>query len=130
VDGTLIRTDRCAAPGPTVRGDRPDQRVDLWWSGKHGCQGLAALLDGQVHLRRQPAAGAAQRVIGRLADRRHALFLGMTAGAGGVGVSPVNRGVHRHHPLDQPGLGADRLRPVRIAAHLPACGYTADYATA
>lgn len=28
IDGTLIETDRCAAPGPT-RG------VDLWWSGKH-----------------------------------------------------------------------------------------------
>ena len=28
VDGTLIRTDRIATPGPT-RG------VDLWWSGKH-----------------------------------------------------------------------------------------------
>jgi hypothetical protein len=39
VDGTLIRTDRCAAPGPTVRGDRPDRRLDLWWSGKHGCHG-------------------------------------------------------------------------------------------
>jgi DDE superfamily endonuclease len=39
VDGTLIHTDRCAAPGPTTRGDRPDRRVDLWWSGKHGCHG-------------------------------------------------------------------------------------------
>jgi DDE superfamily endonuclease len=39
VDGTLIRTDRCAAPGPTVRADRSDRRVDLWWSGKHGCHG-------------------------------------------------------------------------------------------
>lgn len=28
VDGTLIRTDRIATPGPTVG-------VDLWWSGKH-----------------------------------------------------------------------------------------------
>ncbi len=28
LDGTLIRTDRIATPGPT-RG------VDLWWSGKH-----------------------------------------------------------------------------------------------
>lgn len=28
IDGTLIETDRCAAPGPTPR-------VDLWWSGKH-----------------------------------------------------------------------------------------------
>lgn len=28
IDGTLIETDRCHAPGPT-RG------VDLWWSGKH-----------------------------------------------------------------------------------------------
>jgi hypothetical protein len=34
VDGTLIRTDRCHAPGPTVRVDRPQRRVDLWWSGK------------------------------------------------------------------------------------------------
>src|ERR687886_2120274 len=39
VDGTLIRTDRCAAPGPTARADRPEARVGLWWSGKHGCHG-------------------------------------------------------------------------------------------
>src|SRR4051794_41277751 len=39
VDGTLIRTDRCAAPGPTVRGDRPDRRGGLWGAGKHGCPG-------------------------------------------------------------------------------------------
>jgi DDE superfamily endonuclease len=39
VDGTLVRADRCAMPGPTTRGDRPDRRVDLWWSGKHGCHG-------------------------------------------------------------------------------------------
>jgi hypothetical protein len=28
IDGTLIYTDRCTAPGPTTG-------VDLWWSGKH-----------------------------------------------------------------------------------------------
>jgi hypothetical protein len=39
VDGTLIRTDRCRAPGPTVRTDRGDRRVDLWWSGKHAAHG-------------------------------------------------------------------------------------------
>src|SRR3954468_18391478 len=39
VDGTLIRTDRCHAPGPTARTDHPDRRVDLWWSGKHACHG-------------------------------------------------------------------------------------------
>src|SRR5919202_2176351 len=39
VDGTLIRTDRCAAPGPTARTDRSDRRVDLWWSGKHAAHG-------------------------------------------------------------------------------------------
>src|SRR3954447_5460871 len=41
VDGTLIRTDRCSAPGPTGRRGRPQDgaRVDLWWSGKHGCHG-------------------------------------------------------------------------------------------
>ena len=39
VDGTLIRTDRCRTPGPTARADRPDRRVDLWWSGKHACHG-------------------------------------------------------------------------------------------
>jgi hypothetical protein len=33
VDGTLIRIDRCAVPGPTARTDRADRRVDLWWSG-------------------------------------------------------------------------------------------------
>jgi hypothetical protein len=39
VDGTLIRTDRCHAPGPTARADRPDRPVDLWWSGKHAAHG-------------------------------------------------------------------------------------------
>src|SRR3954462_15720762 len=39
VDGTLVRTDRCHAPGPTARGDRPERRVDLWWSGKHAVHG-------------------------------------------------------------------------------------------
>ncbi len=39
VDGTLIRTDRCRAPGPTARTDRGDRRVDLWWSGKHAAHG-------------------------------------------------------------------------------------------
>src|SRR3954454_6450941 len=39
LDGTLIRTDRCSAPGPTARTDHPDRRVDLWWSGKHACHG-------------------------------------------------------------------------------------------
>ena len=39
VDGTLIRTDRCVAPGPTARADRPQRRVDLWWSGKHAAHG-------------------------------------------------------------------------------------------
>jgi hypothetical protein len=39
VDGTLIRTDRCSVAGPTARVDRPDRRVDLWWSGKHAAHG-------------------------------------------------------------------------------------------
>jgi hypothetical protein len=39
VDGTLIRTDRCAVPGPTPRTDRSGRQVDLWWSGKHACHG-------------------------------------------------------------------------------------------
>src|SRR3954449_12507530 len=39
VDGPLIRTDRCSVAGPTARADRSEQRVDLWWSGKHGCHG-------------------------------------------------------------------------------------------
>ena len=39
VEGTLIRTDRCWVPGPTVRRGRPDTRVDLWWSGKHRAHG-------------------------------------------------------------------------------------------
>jgi DDE superfamily endonuclease len=39
VDGTLIRTDRCSAPGPTGRRGRPEMRVDLWWSGKHAAHG-------------------------------------------------------------------------------------------
>jgi hypothetical protein len=32
IDGTLIETDRCRAPGPTPG-------VDLWWSGKHANHG-------------------------------------------------------------------------------------------
>jgi hypothetical protein len=32
LDGTLVRTDRSKAAGPTVRDGRT---VDLWWSGKH-----------------------------------------------------------------------------------------------
>ena len=39
VDGTLIRTDRCSVPGPTLRRGRSAARVDLWWSGKHTCHG-------------------------------------------------------------------------------------------
>jgi hypothetical protein len=39
VDGTLVRTDRCRVPGPTARSDRPERRVDLWWSGKHAAHG-------------------------------------------------------------------------------------------
>src|ERR671932_1076728 len=39
VDGTLIRTDRVRVRGPTARGDRPERRVDLWWSGKHAAHG-------------------------------------------------------------------------------------------
>jgi hypothetical protein len=39
VDGTLVRTDRCRAPGPTARTDRSGRRVDLWWSGKHAAHG-------------------------------------------------------------------------------------------
>jgi hypothetical protein len=39
VDGTLIRTDRCSVAGPTARADRPDRRVDRWWSGKHAAHG-------------------------------------------------------------------------------------------
>ena len=39
LDGTLIRTDRVHVPGPTTRGDRPQRRGDLWWSGKHTTHG-------------------------------------------------------------------------------------------
>ena len=39
LDGTLIRTDRCQMPGPTARSDRPERRVDLWWSGQHAAHG-------------------------------------------------------------------------------------------
>ena len=50
VDGTLIGTDRCSAPGPTARGDRADARVDPCWSGKHAAHGgnvqVVAAADG------------------------------------------------------------------------------------
>jgi DDE superfamily endonuclease len=39
VDGTLIRTHRCRAPGPALRADRPERPVDLRWSSKHACHG-------------------------------------------------------------------------------------------
>jgi len=39
VDGTLIRTGRCSAPGPTTRRGRSEARVALWWSGKHAAHG-------------------------------------------------------------------------------------------
>ena len=39
VDGPLIRADRVRVPGPTMRSDRSDRRVDLWWSGEHACHG-------------------------------------------------------------------------------------------
>src|SRR4051812_35088972 len=47
VDGTLVRTDRVRAPGPTARGDRPERRGGPWWAGKHApprghAQGIAA----------------------------------------------------------------------------------------
>ncbi len=50
LDGTLIRTDRCHAPGPTLRADRSQHRVDLWWSGRHACHG------GNVQIIAQPEA--------------------------------------------------------------------------
>src|SRR3954467_8573829 len=39
VDGSLIRTDRCAAPGPTARTEHPDRRGGLWGWGKHATHG-------------------------------------------------------------------------------------------
>ncbi len=39
VDGTLIRPDRCRAPGPAAWADRPDRRGHLWWSGEHAAHG-------------------------------------------------------------------------------------------
>src|SRR3954471_21163785 len=39
VDGTLIRTDRCRAPGPTTRADRADRRRGLRGAGQHTAHG-------------------------------------------------------------------------------------------
>ncbi len=44
LDGTLVRTDRVATPGPITARSRKKsgpqrRRVDLWWSGKHKCHG-------------------------------------------------------------------------------------------
>jgi hypothetical protein len=39
VDDTLIRTDRRAVPGPTVRTGHANRRVALWWSGKYAAHG-------------------------------------------------------------------------------------------
>jgi transposase InsO family protein len=50
VYGTLIRIDRCHVPGPSPRADRPERRVDLWWSGRYAAHGgnvqVLAALDG------------------------------------------------------------------------------------
>ncbi|NAE18357.1 HARBI1 family protein, partial [Enterococcus hirae] len=44
LDGTLFRSDRVSAPGPTTRKNAKSSgpkrvKVDLWWSGKHKCHG-------------------------------------------------------------------------------------------
>jgi hypothetical protein len=49
-------------------------------------------------------------MMGRPAARRFGLGLGMAAGAGGVLMGSGDGGVHRHRPVDQPGLGAQGLQ--------------------
>jgi hypothetical protein len=49
-------------------------------------------------------------MIGRFADRWLNLLFGMAAGTGGVLMGPVDSGVHRHCPLDQPDLVGHRLQ--------------------
>jgi hypothetical protein len=62
-------------------------------------------------------------MVGRFADRRVHLRLGMAAGAGGVGMRPVDGGVHRHHPVIQsitPASAPAACSRTEIAAHTPA----------
>jgi hypothetical protein len=49
-------------------------------------------------------------MVGRLPDRRLLLLLGVAAGTSGVLMGPIDRGVHRHRPLDQSGLVGPRLQ--------------------
>lgn len=73
----------------------------------------AALLAGQVQLRAQPAARAAQRVVGRFrqpAAGALTLNVPVPARPGGVLVRAHDRGVHRHLPGDQPGGIRPRLQ--------------------
>jgi len=107
---------RPSRTGPPWHPDPPQHGGELGavggLPGRHRRgQRLAPLLDRQVHLRRQATAGPAQRMIGRLPGRRSALSLGMAARAGGVLMGPVDRGVHRHHPLDQSGFVGQGLQP-------------------
>jgi hypothetical protein len=97
-----------ARPG---NGDAPEDDLELRAvaslpRGDHDRQRLLALLAGQVHLGRQPAAGPAQPVIGRLvghAAGRLGLQIAPPACPGRMLVRPRDRGVHGHVPGDQPG---------------------------
>jgi hypothetical protein len=69
-------------------------------------------------------------MIGGLAERRGHLRLGMAAGAGGVLMGAGDGRVHRHDPLDQPGLGAQGLQAGQDrrpdAGQLPAAKQAVD----
>jgi hypothetical protein len=49
-------------------------------------------------------------MVGRFADRRADLRLEMALGASGVLMGPVDRRVHRHHPIDHLRIGAESLQ--------------------
>jgi hypothetical protein len=132
VDGTLIRTDGCHAPGPTVRTDRPDARVDLWWSGKHAAHGgnvqVVAAPDGwplwtsgvrpgrehdttvlRVHAEALP-------LLTEWTDEVHAVLADLGyEGEGDVLITPVKRSGSRALTVDQRTVNA--CTPV--SAHQP-----------
>jgi DDE superfamily endonuclease len=118
VDGTLIRTDRCSVAGPTARADRPERRVDLWWSGKHAAHGgnvqviaapdgwpiwTSGVRPGREHdttaLRAQPEA---LPLLGEWTDEAHAVLADLGYEGERVALTtPIKHGTGRRLTADE-----------------------------
>jgi DDE superfamily endonuclease len=118
VDGTLIRTDRCSVAGPTARADRPERRVDLWWSGKHAAHGgnvqviaapdgwpiwTSGVRPGREHdttaLRAQPEA---LPLLGAWTDEAHAVLADLGYEGERVALTtPIKHGTGRRLTADE-----------------------------